>query len=363
MHLDDAAELRRRYTGESRCGAKAELRRLPAGDPLIPRSSGDQEFLEAEVLRGLLEYPSTYTTRPFRVLWVIPRPTGMTIRFAADADADGLTDFVAWGLFPAGGEDDMRGIPGLRLVNAGHNRMDVGLLGTRARIRLEGVPSTSWREVEAVRQRAAGDAGETAPFRHPELTLSEKAFTQRHSWLVEARRGTAALGSALLRRLGLFRTAADWHDMAGYTKYSDTFAFRMTFTKEMLTSHAEFLRQLTQPDCGIPIVQRMAACSCATGGTDCRLYLTCQPPYEGRVELQFATSWECSASEIAEVLRYAGSPESDIARYVPLRPGLACRHDRAIHGRTLQFLQGLAGSRRAQRAEAAPTDSAGMGTK
>ncbi|GFE19582.1 hypothetical protein [Streptomyces nigrescens] len=59
---------------------------------------------------------------------VIPYETRPVIRFAADADPDRLADLIAWGLFSTDGKDDLRGIRGLRVIGAGHGRIDVGLL-------------------------------------------------------------------------------------------------------------------------------------------------------------------------------------------------------------------------------------------
>ncbi|MGY5133007.1 hypothetical protein ACWGJW_11455 [Streptomyces nigrescens] len=84
---------------------------------------------------------------------VIPYETRPVIRFAADADPDRLADLIAWGLFSAGGKDDLRGIRGLLVIDAGHGRIDVGLLGSDARLRMEGLPEAAWRDAEVRRHR------------------------------------------------------------------------------------------------------------------------------------------------------------------------------------------------------------------
>jgi hypothetical protein len=152
---NDVIDLCRRYTGETWAGAKERIARLPEGSPLIPSAGGDQAFLESEVLRALLEFHTTYTTRPLRIMRVIPYENRPVIRFAADADPDGLTDLISWGLFATGGEDDLRGICGLRIINVRHSRIDIGLLGTDAQVRLEGIPERSWKQAAEIRQRRA----------------------------------------------------------------------------------------------------------------------------------------------------------------------------------------------------------------
>lgn len=103
------------------CSTVHDLRSRKAA--LIPSVGSDQAFLESEVLRALLEFHTTYTTRPLRIMRVIPYENRPVIRFAADADPDGLTDLISWGLFSTGGEDDLRGICGLRIIKAQHGRI------------------------------------------------------------------------------------------------------------------------------------------------------------------------------------------------------------------------------------------------
>ncbi|WP_217576109.1 hypothetical protein [Streptomyces sp. GbtcB7] len=247
MHLNDAVAVCRRYTGETSAGARARIRDLPSGSPLIPSAGGDQAFLESELLRALLEHPTTYTTRPLRIERVVPYAVRPVIRFAEDADADGLTDLISWGLFPTGGEHDLKGVKGPRILDAKHGRIDVGPLGTSASVRLEGIPERSWREAESVRARMAAKWKETAPSRHPVLTPAELAFIDAHGWFADGWRRAASLGSALLRRIHIFRSGTTWLDLAAFTKHTTTFGFRLTFAESHGIPHDAFIEQLTHP--------------------------------------------------------------------------------------------------------------------
>ncbi|WP_034087926.1 hypothetical protein [Streptacidiphilus albus] len=350
MSFQDVVELRRRYTGETAAGAAQEIRRLARTSAIIPAAEGIQQRLESEVMRCLLDYPSTYTTRPLRVERVVPRPDTLIVRFAADNDPDGLTDQLAWGLFPTGGRDDMRGVPGLRLQTAAHDRLDVMLLGTSARIRLEGVPTRSWREIERVRSARARASNEPLAMRHPTLTPNESAYLNEHAKYISHGHSAAPLGSALLRRLMIFRSAAHWHDMAGYHKHSTTFAFRMTFTRASIEPHQALLQALSDPRCGIPLTLRTDACHCQWGYDECRLYLEADGCGDGRVELQFHTISDCHIPAAVEVLRFSGSPCAHIVQYLP-PPTTAsrCDHPADYHGGTIRFLQKLARGRRVER--------------
>ncbi|NUK21947.1 hypothetical protein [Streptomyces lunaelactis] len=354
MLSDPAIDLCRRYTGETWAGAKERLGKLPQGSPLIPAAQGDQAFLEAEVLRALLEFPTTYTTRPLRILRVIPDETRPVVRFAADSDPDGLADLIAWGLFSTGGKDDLRGIRGLRIIEAGHGRIDVGLLGSDARLRLEGIPEAAWRGAEAHRHQWAQRIGEVAPFRHGGPTPGEHAFALEHGWFEEAWREVSALGSALLRRLLIFRSGADWLDMAGFTKHASTYGFRLTFAESHWTHHDTLIEHLTHPVCRIALKEDMRTCACAFGERGCRIWFDGPEQAVGRFDLQFLTDQrDCEIAEYNQALTYTGSPSEENIRVTGRRPGAAVVCSPGCHGRhdTVAFLRRMAEGRHKERAQ------------
>ncbi|GAA3135012.1 hypothetical protein GCM10010449_64560 [Streptomyces rectiviolaceus] len=77
---------------------------------MLPQSAATRRSWEGELLRALLEHPTTYTTLPLRVERVVPYVERPVIRFTEDADANGLTDLISWGVFPTGGEHDLEGV-------------------------------------------------------------------------------------------------------------------------------------------------------------------------------------------------------------------------------------------------------------
>ncbi|MGW6904838.1 hypothetical protein [Streptomyces sp. NPDC054940] len=351
MHLDDAVALCRRYTGETHAGARVRIRDLPPSSPLIPSADDEQTFLESELLRALMEHPTTYTTRPLRIDRVVPYPSRPIIRFAADADADGLTDLISWGLFPTGGEHDLKGVKGLRILDAKHGRIDVGLLGTSASVRLEGIPERSWREAELVRARMAAKWKEPVPFRHPVLTPSELAFTRAHGWFADGWREVASLGSALLRRIHIFRSGSAWLDLAAFTKHTTTFGFRLMFAESLGLSHDAFIEQLTHPLCGIALKEDMRTCGCPYGGGGCRIWFDASEPASGRLDLQLLTAKDCEVAEYNAALTFSGSPAPEIVRYTGRPPGASteCQDScRRRHGMP-QHLRRMASSRREER--------------
>ncbi|MFD9427339.1 MULTISPECIES: hypothetical protein [unclassified Streptomyces] len=323
MPKNELIDLCRRYTGETWSGAKERFERLPEGSPLIPAARGEQAFLESQVLRALLEHPTTYTTHPLRILRVIPDERRPVIRFAADSDPDGLADLIAWGLFSSGGKHNLGGISGLRVTEAGHDRLDVGLHGTDARLRLEGVPDRAWVRAEKIRYLTAAEHGEQSPCRHRGLTPGERAFAYDHGWFTQRWRETAAFGSALLRRLLIFRSGADWLDMAGFIKHTNTYGFRLTFAGARWTDHDVLVKHLTDPLCGIALKEDMRTCSCAYGGKGCRLWFDGPERAPGRLDLQMVEAGpDCEVAEYNQALAFTGSPSSQITRVTGNPPGM-----------------------------------------
>lgn len=349
MPKSDVIDLCRRYTGETWAGAKERIDRLPSGSPLIPSARGDQAFLDGQVLRALLEYPTTYTTRPLRVLRVIPGEQRTVIRFAADSDPNGLAELIAWGLFSSGGRDDLRGISGLRVIKAGHSRLDLGLHGTTARLRLDGVPDRAWARAEEIRLRTGAEHGEPSPCRYRGLTPGERAFAHEHGWFEEAGREAAAFGSALLRRLLIFRSGADWLDMAGYTKQVNTYAFRLTFAGARWTDHEVLIGHLTHPLCGIALKEDMRTCTCSYGERGCRLWFDGPEQMPGRLDLQMHEAGaDCEIAEYNQALTFTGSPSDEIAHVTGNPPGMTAECASNCHRRhgTLAHLQRVAEARR-----------------
>ncbi|MEU6404529.1 hypothetical protein [Streptomyces sp. NPDC046985] len=349
MPKDELIALCCRYTGETWSGAKERIGQQPNGSPLIPAAFGEQAILESKLLRALLDHPTAYTTRPLRILRVIPYEHRPVIRFAADSDPDGLADLIAWGLFSSGGKHNLGGISGLRLLNAGHGRLDLRLHGTAARIRLEGVPDRAWAQAEEIRYLTAAEYNEQSPCRHPGLTPGEWNFANEHGWFEQRWRETAAFGSALLRRLLIFRSGADWLDMAGFTKHTNTYGIRLTFAGARWTDHDVLIKHLTDPLCGIALKEDMRTCSCAYGRNGCRLWFDGPERVPGRLDLQMIDAGpDCEVAEYNQALTFTGSPSGQITRVTGYPPGMTadCAPNCHRHHDTLGHLQRVAERRR-----------------
>ncbi|MFI1154769.1 hypothetical protein [Streptomyces sp. NPDC020817] len=352
MRANDHVNLCRRYTGETWAGAKARMELLPVGSPPIPRPAGQQELLEASVLRALLENPTTYTTSPLWITRVIPGEDYCVIRFAPDADPHALTDMISWGLFSSGDADSLGGIAGLRILASGHNRIDVGYPNSTARIRLEGVPEHAWKEAEALRRLAATADNADVPFRFSGPTRAEKAFADEHRWFGEAWAESASLGSAILRRLMIFRSGADWLDMAAFTKHTNTYGFRLTFGADHWKDHDTLIADLTHPVYGIALTEDMRSCGCRYGQDDCRIWFDAPGSAKGRLDLQLhRVNAECDIAEYHHAMTFMGDPQEEACRVTGLGPEPQMPCEPKCHGRhgTLDRLRRAAARRNAER--------------
>ncbi len=172
------------------------------------------------------------------------------------------------------------------------------------------------------------------PFRHQGPTPGEHAFTLEHGWFEEAWKEASGLGGALLRRLLIFRSGADWLDMAGFTKHVSTYGFRLTFAESHWTDHDTLIEHLTHPVCGLALKEDMRTCTCAFGERSCRIWFDGPEQAAGRLDLQLVTDQEdCEIAEYNQALTYAGSPHEEIMRATGRPSGAAVVCAPGCHGR------------------------------
>ena len=165
-------------------------------------------------------------------------------------------------------------------------------------------------------------------------------MTSKHRWFEEAGRETATLGSALLRRLPMFRSAANWLDMAGFTKHADTYGFRLTFARARWTDHDVIIEHLTHPLFGIAVKEDMRTCTCEYGQRGCRIWFDGPEGAPGRLDLQTTdVGDDCEIAEYNQALAFTGSPSDEITKVTGNLPGMTAectpnchrRHDTVAH--------------------------------
>ncbi|WP_405189562.1 hypothetical protein OG473_03110 [Streptomyces anulatus] len=139
--------LRCYYTGESVQQVQRAVDLLKPGTPPIPTAASfDQQFLEARVFVNLLEFRNCYTHYPFGIAAVNPEPNGITLQVESEERAAE----ILLNLLPTYVSDqEVHGVPGLRITRRELTAVELRVLGTSTRLRLAGLPATVWRKAVA----------------------------------------------------------------------------------------------------------------------------------------------------------------------------------------------------------------------
>ncbi|MBF6336841.1 hypothetical protein IU450_13200 [Nocardia abscessus] len=260
--ITDEIRAYRSYTGESAQAARQI--RPPAHRTSIPAAVGDQMLLEAEILVALID-SRNWTVHPFAISRVRPQRDGIVLwvdeRVAAFGRTyDAATD-VLYRLVPYADENGsfVAGVAGLRLGRHSGRNIELRMAGTSGVVVLRCAPHASWRaaidtvrtDLEASDHRPLWDTGCT-------VGASERRFI---GWQIDAFPQFAWLGSALLRRLHLFRSAS----RAFYTKgwcCNGRFKLELNSTAGIGSYHRQFIDCLTDSGLGIPLATKDIDCYC-----------------------------------------------------------------------------------------------------
>ncbi|WP_436528264.1 hypothetical protein [Actinoplanes sp. HUAS TT8] len=217
-HLHTLARQRQHYTGERFARAAKHLLMQPWAGPL-PDASPHQADLEFEVLLRLGRHHMTlghgwrHGDGPFNLSWLTPHTDAIELGVHPLALPD-----VAANLMPRLSPDTTgqpTGVLGLRVSHSGAG-VELTRLGLPGVVRLPGIRERQWQQALAV---ARDDAGDTSPpvwqthqdtLHSQEITYGPRYGTGSSRRLAATGRhpsGIVRLGSALLRRHQIFRTA------------------------------------------------------------------------------------------------------------------------------------------------------------
>ncbi|AZS84513.1 hypothetical protein ELQ87_09620 [Streptomyces griseoviridis] len=258
----DVSLLRRLYTGESVQQARRAVDGLQNSQTAIPETASPaQQFLEARVLVGLLEFRNLYTRFPLGISAVQPRPDVIGLGIESEERAAEILFNLLPSYVPA--HNEVHGVPGLRITRRHQTAIELQVLGESARLRLTGLPSTLWRSAE---ERALSNWVD-ADSMHLCWRSSPRAWTaeerEHHArWenpddqYVQVKRRGAWLGSGLLRRAALLHTVANTFMADGH--HSAAFGMARLVLQ---SSHARaqgpgphnVVAALLDPVCGLPL--------------------------------------------------------------------------------------------------------------
>ncbi|MFI7526485.1 hypothetical protein [Nocardia salmonicida] len=301
--ITDEIRAYRAYTGESAQAARQI--HPPAHRTSIPAAAGDQMHLEAEVFEALI-HCTDWAVHPFAISRVRPHRDRLVLWVDESVAAFGRTYDAATQvlrrLAPYADEDGsfVTGVAGLRLGGHSGRNLELRMAGTSAVVVLRCAPRASWRaavgtvraDIEAIGHRPLWDAGCV-------VDDSERRFV---GWQLDAFPRYAWLGSALLRRMNLFRSASH----AFYTKgwcCDGRFKFELNSTTSAGSYHRQFIDRLTDTGLGIPLAVKDIDCYC-----------------DGAEPAQSGTCWIELGSRTSDAilqLRFCHNPQPRTIRFRP----------------------------------------------
>lgn len=172
------------------------------------------------MLDSLLESRQSYTRYPLGIAAVYPEPDTITLHMESEQRAAE----ILFNLLPTyRSENEIHGVPGLRLTRRGRTAVELRVLGTPTTLRLTGLPATVWRK--AVARMIGKWIDPTPTFLCWQSSPSEWTDAERAhhaTWedvddeYTQTRRRGAWLGSGFLRRAALLHTVSNTFFVHGY---------------------------------------------------------------------------------------------------------------------------------------------------
>ncbi|MGW1519807.1 hypothetical protein [Streptomyces sp. NPDC002287] len=259
MHQD--VSLRRRlYTGESVQQASRALESLkPEGPPIPSAASPAQQYFEARVLLGLLEFRNVYTRYPLGITAVHPEPEGIALRVESEERAAE----ILFNLLPTYVSDnEVHGVPGLRITRRDRTAIELRVLGEPARLRLTGLPARLWRSAIATMLDKWIDPDamllcwKSSPKSWTDAEREHQAQWESPSdHFTQVQQRGAWLGSGLLRRAALLHTVSNTFLLDGYGGASDVarLVLRSSHVRGQGPGPHHIVAALTDPTFGLPL--------------------------------------------------------------------------------------------------------------
>ncbi len=167
------------------------------------------------------------------------------------------------------GPAEVYGVVGLRVVDIEGVDLRVGLTGTNSDMILRGAPGTRWTEDIATFARECAATDSVPLWTDEPLTNFEKAFL--HEYGDDDHRVMASLGSALLRRSGVFYRISNAYSTHSWTGPFQEWKVEMVIRHDVAINHDSFLDVLTDSRWGLPLRMRKSNCTCqhSTSDGDC----------------------------------------------------------------------------------------------
>ncbi|GHA43510.1 hypothetical protein GCM10010329_78000 [Streptomyces spiroverticillatus] len=274
--------LRRTYTGESVQQARQAVDALgPDAPPIPPAATPQQVLLESRVLLSLLEFRNVFTRYPLGIAAVRPEPDSVSLRVESEERAAE----ILFNLLPSYvSDEEVYGVPGLRITRRARTAIELQVLGQPARLRLTGIPARSWRKaIEQMLEQWTNPDDALLCWKSSPRAWTSAEIQHRTRWnnpgdrfTQEQRRGDW-LGSGLLRRAALLHTVSNTYFLDGYRSEITRLVLRSSHTPGRGPGPHRLVAALVDPAFGLPLrLQRFR------GDTDERLdvdqqFVLCDP--------------------------------------------------------------------------------------
>ncbi|WP_258018067.1 hypothetical protein [Streptomyces noursei] len=321
-----------RYWAE--CSGHSRRAGLRTNHP-APAASPAQTRLESLVLEQLGTSPSL-CAHPFGIASLTSASTSLTLHIDAYMGLErySFPEHCLNRLLPTASapdnEKDVPGIPGLRVsgIEAGgrqlhlhlHMVKDPGQAATLVLVLPRGLEE-GWEVIERRHRHWCEDNGLRPLWTTPHLDPVEADYLNAYPSLEGSQARRAAVGSALLRRIALFHTAAAFYRVQCWDD-ADSWKIDARTAHPRALWHDQLLQRLCHPRWGLPVHVAHRFCHCAepnapyqwnhtcafyfdghTTGKDDPIYLRVHASPEGR-----NYDWQI------KTLRQVGAPEDWMAR-------------------------------------------------
>lgn len=282
----------RDYTGDSVQYTIGHRRGVDHDQPIPAAASADHELLESTLFAAIGRCGHYTGPDPFGIRAVRWSPDNtLTIRIVdtvvgAYGRTEPYSHIVASQILPYGDTGACwNGVDNLRILAVTEHELTVTLAGTDARLVLRGGYRTDWRQAVAKRRRdiTAYHEGARPMWNDPAPEPDESpGYSRMH-------REMAWLGSGLLRRVGLFRSATNAFQVSGWC-CDEQFKFILDISPQAWTDHNSFESALTDPVWGLGLTTHTRWCHCDRTPDQyhmCAVILTHPSSRVGGVQLRF----------------------------------------------------------------------------
>ncbi|MFJ9520628.1 hypothetical protein ACIRPK_20545 [Kitasatospora sp. NPDC101801] len=318
--LTRLAAQRSQLTREPHQSAVRHLTALGPGSPTVPHPADPaQEKLEWWIMH-CCAWPVEAVVAPFGFEQVSPTPQGLELKLTSTPSY--LRWFVSTVLPSIDTDSQVSGVPGLRTDRDRTGAPVLRLAGTNASVVLRGISAGQWRTLTADFEAELRTGGHRPLWNTGPATREE---ARDLTWFDPATAGPRPhwLGSALLRRVGVFTAAGVPALVTGWTTagtFADCWKFDLEFIPGHRLDHDRLAALLTDPAAGLPLQVDGHACR-ESGASRCRMRLAPGDGRPGEIELLFRhtdeaviSAWEARWPEEFAVIRQAAGQAEPLRR-------------------------------------------------